>query len=71
MPTIKHDSYIKPESFSMTMKLSASVIQKIYQRFYFQASERAKLGMKAARLLKRGRPVDDQLTVDIIIEAIK
>ena len=36
-----------------------------------QATDRAKLGQKAMRLLKRGRPVDDQLTVDIIIEAIR
>lgn len=43
----------------------------LYQLFYIQASDRAKLGLKATRLLKRGRAVDDQLTVDIIIEAIK
>ncbi|XP_067937009.1 sperm flagellar protein 2-like [Watersipora subatra] len=32
---------------------------------------RAKLGGKALKLLKRGKPVDDQLTVDILAEAIR
>lgn len=32
---------------------------------------RAKLGGKAARLLKRGKPVDDALSVEILAEAIR
>lgn len=36
-----------------------------------QPTPRAKLGSKAFRLLKKGKPVDDQLTVDILAEAIR
>ncbi len=36
-----------------------------------QLSERAKLGQRALKLLKRARAVDDQLTVDIITDAIR
>ena len=32
---------------------------------------RAKLGGKALRMLKKGKPVDDQLSVDILADAIR
>ena len=39
--------------------------------FVFQPSARAKLGMKAMKFLKKGKPVDDALTVEILVEAIR
>lgn len=36
-----------------------------------ELSARAKLGGKAVRLLKKGKPVDDQLIVDILVEEIR
>uniref|UniRef100_X1Z7B7 Calponin-homology (CH) domain-containing protein n=1 Tax=Capitella teleta TaxID=283909 RepID=X1Z7B7_CAPTE len=36
-----------------------------------EASVRAKLGRKAMRFLKRGRPVDDSLQIEILVEAIR
>ncbi|XP_005100478.1 sperm flagellar protein 2 isoform X2 [Aplysia californica] len=36
-----------------------------------QPTARAKLGSKALKFLKKGRPVDDQIVVDVIIEAIR
>ena len=36
-----------------------------------QPTLRAKLGMKALKNLKKGKPVDDQVMVDILVEAIR
>ncbi|ELU01924.1 hypothetical protein CAPTEDRAFT_210764 [Capitella teleta] len=36
-----------------------------------EESVRAKLGRKAMRFLKRGRPVDDSLQIEILVEAIR
>ena len=36
-----------------------------------QPSVRNKLGSKALKFLKKGRPVDDQIVVDILADAIK
>ena len=38
---------------------------------YFQLSNRAKLGAKAAKFLKKGKPVEDILMVEIIIDAVR
>ena len=40
-------------------------------RFVLQPSVRNKLGSKALKFLKKGRPVDDQIVVDILADAIK
>ena len=37
----------------------------------FQPTARAKLGSKALKFLKKGRPVDDQIVVDVITETIR
>ena len=39
--------------------------------FNFQPTPRAKLGVKAQKYLKKGQPVDDQVIVDILVEAIR
>lgn len=36
-----------------------------------QPSARAKLGSKALKYLKRGKPVDDQVIVDVLVEVIR
>ncbi|KAL8583785.1 hypothetical protein ACOMHN_036420 [Nucella lapillus] len=36
-----------------------------------QPTLRSRLGSKALKFLKKGRPVDDQITVDILVDAIK
>ncbi|XP_071117594.1 sperm flagellar protein 2-like [Haliotis cracherodii] len=36
-----------------------------------QPSNRAKLGSKALKYLKRGKPVDDQVIVDVLVEVIR
>ncbi|KAL3868818.1 hypothetical protein ACJMK2_041577, partial [Sinanodonta woodiana] len=36
-----------------------------------QPTPRAKLGMKALKFLKKGQPVDDQVIVDVVVEAIR
>ena len=36
-----------------------------------QLTPRAKLGAKASKLLNKGKPVEDALIVDILVEAIR
>ena len=37
----------------------------------FQPTLRAHLGMKAAKILKKGQPVDDKMLIEILVEAIR
>jgi len=39
--------------------------------FYWQPSGRARLGEKALKCLSQGKAVDDEILVDIIVEAIR
>ncbi|XP_048450235.1 sperm flagellar protein 2-like [Rhincodon typus] len=47
------------------------VIMYIYCLFYFQPSVRAELGARAAKFLRKGKGVPDELLVEIIVECVR
>ncbi|XP_074662046.1 sperm flagellar protein 2-like [Tubulanus polymorphus] len=52
-------------------ELSSSYLSKSESPVKTQPTERAKLGLKASKCLKKGKPVDDEIVVDILVEAIR
>ncbi|KAK6179274.1 hypothetical protein SNE40_011674 [Patella caerulea] len=73
-PTPDSGREVKPPSVSVSQNNSrTSLAKKSSSRMSNkpQATARAKLGSKVFKFLKKGKPVDEQLIVDILVEAIR
>ncbi|XP_059172221.1 sperm flagellar protein 2-like isoform X3 [Physella acuta] len=68
IPTASHDT---PKSVDNMKNSPHVLIHKEVVQIGPEPTARAKLGEKAMKFLKKGKPVEDQVVIDIVIEAIR